>query len=93
MPFHRLECSLRGRRHHGIEHSRRRALELLAGCGAEGCPEGIMRARGFSIDFMVDLVRTGLATATSERVVMGSATIEVARLRITEEGRRVLRVK
>jgi hypothetical protein len=49
-----------------------------------------MRTRGFSIDFMVDLVRAGLATATSERVVMGSTTIEVARLRITDEGRRVL---
>jgi hypothetical protein len=31
--------------------SRAGALELLAGCSAEGCPEGIMRARGFSIDF------------------------------------------
>ena len=88
-----MEQSLRGRRHHGIEQSRRRALELLAGCGAEGCPEGMMRARGFSIDFMVDLVRAGLATATAEHVVMGSNTIEVARLRITAEGRKVLRAK
>ena len=82
-----------GGHRHGIEHSRRPALELLAGCGAEGCPEGIMRARGFSIDFMVDLVRAGLATATAERVVMGSDTIEVARLWITDEGRKVLRTK
>jgi hypothetical protein len=39
-----------------------------------------MRARGFSIDFMVELVRAGLAAATSERVVAGTNTIEVARL-------------
>jgi len=46
-----------------------------------------MWARGFSIDFMVDLVRAGLAAATSERVVARTNTIEVARLRITEAGR------
>jgi hypothetical protein len=49
-----------------------------------------MRAHGFSVDFMVDLVRSGLATATAERVVSESDTIEVARLRITDAGRRVL---
>jgi hypothetical protein len=46
-----------------VEPARRRALELLAR-SADGCAEGIMRARGFSIDFMVELVRAGLATAT-----------------------------
>jgi hypothetical protein len=40
---------------------------------------------------MVELVQTGLATATTERVVAGSRKIEVARVRITEAGRRVLR--
>jgi hypothetical protein len=49
-----------------------------------------MRAHGFSIDFMVDLIRAGLATATAEHVVTGSNTIEVARVRITDAGRRVL---
>ena len=49
-----------------------------------------MRARGFSFDFMVELVQAGLATATSERVVAGTNTIEVARLQITDAGRRVL---
>jgi hypothetical protein len=32
----------------------------------------------------------GLATATAERVVAGRHTIEVARVRITDEGRQVL---
>jgi hypothetical protein len=68
---------------------RRRALELLASC-RDGCSEAIMLAHGFSIDMMVELVNAGLATATAERVVAGSRTIEVARVRITEAGRRML---
>jgi len=49
-----------------------------------------MRAHGFTVAQMVELVRAGLATATAERVVAGSRTIEVARVRITEAGRRAL---
>jgi hypothetical protein len=51
-----------------------------------------MLAHGFSIDMMVELVNAGLATATAERVVAGGRPIEVARVRITEEGRRALGV-
>jgi hypothetical protein len=80
---------LRERRRRSLEPARRRALELLAG-STDGCTEGIMRARGFSIDFMVELVRAGLATAASECVVSGPNTIEVARMRITDAGRKVL---
>jgi hypothetical protein len=68
---------------------RRRALELLASC-RDGCSEAIMRAHGFSIDMMVELVNAGLATATAERVVAGRKRIEVATLRITEAGRRAM---
>jgi membrane carboxypeptidase/penicillin-binding protein PbpC len=49
-----------------------------------------MRVHGFTIDMLVELVRAGLATATSERVVAGGRTIEVARVRITGAGRRAL---
>jgi hypothetical protein len=59
---------------------------LLASC-RDGCTEAIMLAHGFSIDMMVGLVNAGLATATAARVVAGWATIEVARVRITEAGR------
>jgi hypothetical protein len=48
-----------------------------------------MIAHGFTIAQMVELVRAGLATATAERVVAGSKTIEVARVPITEVGRRM----
>jgi hypothetical protein len=66
---------------------RRRALELLASC-RDGCTEAIMLAHGFTIEQMVQLVNAGLAAATAERVVAGKRTIEVARVRITEAGRR-----
>ena len=70
---------------------RRRALELLA-ASHDGVTEAIMRAHGFTVEQMVELVRAGLATATAERVVAGNRTMEVAALRITEAGRRRLRV-
>jgi hypothetical protein len=47
-------------------------------------------AHGFSIPFIVRLVHTGLATVHTERMVAGRQTIEVARVRITEAGRRLL---
>ena len=50
----------------------------------------MMRANGFSIDDMVELVRAGLASATAERVVAGSRKFEVATVRITDAGRRAL---
>jgi hypothetical protein len=69
--------------------TRGRALELLASCRG-GCTEAPMLAHGFSIELLVELVQAGLATATAERVVAGSRNIEVARVRITEAGRRAL---
>jgi type V secretory pathway adhesin AidA len=65
-----------------------RALGLLASC-RDGCTEALMLAHGVTIPQMVELVRACLATATAERVVAGRRTIEVARVRITEEGRQV----
>jgi hypothetical protein len=49
-----------------------------------------MIAHGFTIEQMVELVRAGLATATAERVVAGGRTMEVATVKITDAGRRVL---
>jgi hypothetical protein len=39
---------------------------------------------------MVELVRAGHDTAKAERVVAGRCTIDVARVKITEAGRRAL---
>ena len=77
------------RRRHGPKPDRRRALELLA-VSRDGCTEAIMLAHGFTIDQMVELVRAGLASAHAERMVAGSKAIEVARVKITEAGRRAL---
>jgi hypothetical protein len=58
---------------------------LLASC-RDGCTEALMLAHRFSIDMMVELVNGGLASVTTERVVAGGRTIEVARVRITRGG-------
>jgi hypothetical protein len=68
---------------------RRRALELLASC-RDGLTEAILLAHGFTIKQIVEPVRAGLTTATTERVVAGHLVLEVARVKITEAGRRVL---
>jgi hypothetical protein len=59
-------------------------------CPQEGCSEAVLLAHGFTVEQMVELVRAGLATATPQRVRAGRTTMEVATLRITEAGRRVL---
>jgi len=80
-------ATTRTRRH--PKPDRRSALELLASC-RDGCTEAMMLAHGFTIEQMVELVHAGLATATAERMVAGNRTIEVARVRITEAGRKAL---
>jgi hypothetical protein len=66
---------------------RRRALELLADCPQEGCTEAVLFAHGFTVEQMVELVRSGLATATATRVKAGRERLEVATLRITDAGK------
>jgi hypothetical protein len=68
---------------------RRRMLELLA-ASRDGCTESILLAHGFSVPQMVEIINAGLASATGERMVAGRRAIEVARVRITEAGRRTL---
>jgi hypothetical protein len=65
---------------------RRRLLALLAE-SAEGCTEDLLRAHGFRLDDMVDVVNAGLATATVECVLAAGNPVEVARVRITDAGR------
>jgi hypothetical protein len=68
--------------------TRRRALELLA-ASPGGCTEAIMVAHGFAVEQMVELIRAGLASVKSERMMAGTHPIMVAQVRITEAGRRV----
>jgi hypothetical protein len=69
---------------------RREFMAFLGGAAAVGCTEAMMLAHGFTVPQMVELVRAGLASATAERVVAGGKAIEVARVKITEAGRRAL---
>jgi hypothetical protein len=85
-----MSSSPRHQRRRAPKPDRRPALELLAG-SPHGCTEAMMLAHGFTIPQLVELVRAGLATATAERMVAGNRTIEVARVRITEAGRRAAR--
>jgi hypothetical protein len=64
----------------------------LLAASHDGCTEAILRAHGFSTAQMVDLVRAGLATAHSQRVVAGGGgrRIAAARVKITEAGRQAL---
>jgi hypothetical protein len=68
---------------------RRPALELLAS-SPDGATEAVMLAHGFTVPLMVELVRAGLASVTTERVVAGGRAREVARMKITEAGRQIL---
>jgi hypothetical protein len=63
---------------------------LLADCPQEGCAEAVMLAHGITIEMMVDLIRSGLATATPTRVKAGHERMEIAVLRITDAGRKAL---
>jgi len=76
-------------RRRGPKPERRRALELLA-ASPDGCTEAIILAHGFTTDFLVDLIRAGLATAQTERAVVGRRSMQVTRMRITDAGRRAL---
>jgi hypothetical protein len=64
-------------------------LELLAAC-PDGCTEALLLANDFSVDLLVDLIREGLATVSPERMMAGEKQVEVARVRITDDGRRAL---
>jgi hypothetical protein len=72
------------------EPTRRCALELLVGCGPEGCSEAVMLANGIDVDTMVEIILEGLATATPQRTRAGREVLEVAVLRIMDAGRRAL---
>jgi hypothetical protein len=74
-------------RRRDLKPDRVRALELLAGCDAEGCTVAILHAHGFATADIGELVRAKLVAVTAERIVAGSRKMEVARVRITAAGR------
>jgi hypothetical protein len=49
-----------------------------------------MLAHGSTVDLLVELNRTRIATTRTDHVIAGGRAMEVARVRITEIGRRAL---
>jgi hypothetical protein len=49
-----------------------------------------MLAHGFAIPLLVELIRAGLASATTECLVAAREQLKVAYLRITEAGQRAI---
>jgi hypothetical protein len=62
----------------------------LLAASRDGATEAILRAHGFTVPQLIELVRAGLASATAERVVAGKKAMEIARVRTTEAGRAAL---
>ena len=71
----------------GARH--RRALKILAET-PHGCDVNALLTRELKLETMADFVRKGLATVRVEIIEAHGLTIEVARLRITDAGRRAL---
>jgi hypothetical protein len=69
----------------------RRALKLLAAAGEQGCTGTRLFNHGFTVGMVADLVWSGLATGHREAVTVGYRKIKVARIRITDAGRRALK--
>ena len=75
---------------HQLNAHQRRALELLAAGGEQGCTGARLFNHGFTVGMLADLVWRGLATGHRETVRVGYRKIKVARIRITDAGRRAL---
>jgi hypothetical protein len=73
-----------------INGDQRRALELLAVAGLQDCTGATLLAHGVRFDVLAYLIRAGLVTAYREPTKAGERQIAVARMRITNAGRRAL---
>jgi hypothetical protein len=75
---------------HQLNTGQRRALELPAAAGEQGCTGAGLFNHGLSVGMLADLVWSGLATGHRETVRVGHRKIKVARIRITDAGQRAL---
>jgi hypothetical protein len=73
-----------------VNADQRRALKLLSVAGLHDCTGATLLAHGVRIDVLAYLVRAGLVTAYREPTNPGQRQIDVARMRITDAGRRAL---
>ena len=73
-----------------VSAEQRRALEMLGAAGLRGCAGPTLLGQGFRVGTLVDLVGEGLATARREPMKVGTRTITVVHMSITDAGRQVL---
>ena len=76
-------------RNQSLIETHRQVLNVLANA-PRGRDVNALLTLGFKLETMADLVRKGLATVRVEIIETHGLTIEVARLRITDVGRRAL---
>jgi hypothetical protein len=67
----------------------RRVLRVLAKT-QHGCDVNVLLTRGFKIETIGDLIRAGLATVRVETVKEGGLPIDIARIGITDAGRKAI---
>ena len=73
-----------------VTSEQRRALALLADT-PRGCLETVLiDVEGFTVDALAELVRVGYVSLARETVRAGGRKIQVARVRITDAGRRAI---
>jgi hypothetical protein len=73
-----------------LSQGQRRLLAMLDGAGPRGCPEAMILANGFDIEWVTDVVRAGLATVATQTVRAGDRTLGISNMKITDAGRRAL---
>jgi hypothetical protein len=78
--------------HARFPSDRRRALELMASFPS-GCTRAPLAAHDIPTDVPMDLIRTRLAIAHTQRIVSGGYPREVTVMRIIAAGRRVFDVR
>jgi CRP/FNR family transcriptional regulator, cyclic AMP receptor protein len=66
-----------------LNTGQRRALELLAAAGEQGCTGARLFNHEFTVGMLADLVWGGFATGHRETVRVGHRNVKVARIRIT----------
>jgi hypothetical protein len=57
---------------------------------SNGATQALLSAHGFDASMIAGLVNRGMATLTAEKVRAGGKLIAVAKVRITEAGRRAI---
>jgi hypothetical protein len=74
-----------------ISAERRRALKILSAAGLHGCAGTTLLGHGFRVGMLADLVGDGLASARRETMRVDKRKITIARICITEAGRRAIK--